>query len=370
MAAATPRCPTPRPSSVGISADGRRRAASGRGRYRPGLEHRDRPDLPPTRSACRSRPIRLSGADTAHHARCRQDLGLAPDLRLRQGGRKGRPGAARSDPALRQCLGEAPRSRSTARRWSSREGEATRRIDLAALPADRRRLRLRGARRPTIRRPRRSTPRARASPMRVYGYGAQIAELEVDMRLGTVQADQDHRRARCRPRDQPAAGRGPDRGRHRAGHRHGADGGIHPRPHREPARLSDPDHRRRAADRDASWSRCPIPKGPFGAKGLGEHVLIPTAPAILNAIRHATGVLVTKVPATPSRIRAAIRDSGGTRDERAFRTLRNPRSRRKAGGGEDPLRCLPGDVLHRRRPHRRLRPLRQCRRPDRAAAIR
>ena len=33
----------------------------------------------------------------------------------------------------------------------------------------------------------------------------------------------------------------------------------------------------------------PDPEGPSGAKGLGEHVLIPTAPAILNAIRHATG---------------------------------------------------------------------------------
>jgi CO/xanthine dehydrogenase Mo-binding subunit len=42
-------------------------------------------------------------------------------------------------------------------------------------------------------------------------------------------------------------------------------------------------------------------------------VLIPTAPAILNAIRHATGVLVTKVPATPSRIMAAIRASEGSR---------------------------------------------------------
>jgi CO/xanthine dehydrogenase Mo-binding subunit len=51
----------------------------------------------------------------------------------------------------------------------------------------------------------------------------------------------------------------------------------------------------------------PDPEGPFGAKGLGEHVLIPTAPAILNAIRHATGVTVRKVPATPSRILAAIK---------------------------------------------------------------
>jgi CO/xanthine dehydrogenase Mo-binding subunit len=36
-------------------------------------------------------------------------------------------------------------------------------------------------------------------------------------------------------------------------------------------------------------------------------VLIPTAPAIINAIRHATGVLVTTIPATPTRVLAAIR---------------------------------------------------------------
>ncbi len=54
----------------------------------------------------------------------------------------------------------------------------------------------------------------------------------------------------------------------------------------------------------------PDPEGPFGAKGLGEHVLIPTAPAILNAIRHATGIEIGKVPATPSRILAAIRVGG------------------------------------------------------------
>ena len=50
----------------------------------------------------------------------------------------------------------------------------------------------------------------------------------------------------------------------------------------------------------------PDPEGPFGAKGLGEHVLIPTAPAILNAIRHATGAEIDKLPALPHRVRAAI----------------------------------------------------------------
>ena len=51
----------------------------------------------------------------------------------------------------------------------------------------------------------------------------------------------------------------------------------------------------------------PDPEGPLGAKGLGEHVLIPTAPAILNAIRHATGAEISKVPALPHRLLAAIK---------------------------------------------------------------
>jgi CO/xanthine dehydrogenase Mo-binding subunit len=50
----------------------------------------------------------------------------------------------------------------------------------------------------------------------------------------------------------------------------------------------------------------PEPLGPFGAKGVGEPGLIPTAPAILGAIRHATGVRVTRVPALPHRLRATI----------------------------------------------------------------
>ena len=50
----------------------------------------------------------------------------------------------------------------------------------------------------------------------------------------------------------------------------------------------------------------PEPAGPFGAKGVGEPALIPTAPAILGAIRHATGARMDRVPATPPRVLAAI----------------------------------------------------------------
>jgi CO/xanthine dehydrogenase Mo-binding subunit len=48
------------------------------------------------------------------------------------------------------------------------------------------------------------------------------------------------------------------------------------------------------------------PLGPFGAKGIGEPALIPTPPAILGAIRHATGVTIRQVPALPHRVHAAI----------------------------------------------------------------
>ena len=49
----------------------------------------------------------------------------------------------------------------------------------------------------------------------------------------------------------------------------------------------------------------PEPLGPFGAKGIGEPALIPTAPAILAAIRHATGAIIRKLPALPHEVLAA-----------------------------------------------------------------
>ena len=52
--------------------------------------------------------------------------------------------------------------------------------------------------------------------------------------------------------------------------------------------------------------------GPYGAKGLGEHCLIPTAPAILNAIKDACGARVAHMPATPDKVLAAIRATQNT----------------------------------------------------------
>lgn len=55
----------------------------------------------------------------------------------------------------------------------------------------------------------------------------------------------------------------------------------------------------------------PQPDGPFNAKGLGEAVLTPTAPAISNAIFDAVGVRMNYMPITPERLLSAIRAKEG-----------------------------------------------------------
>ena len=51
----------------------------------------------------------------------------------------------------------------------------------------------------------------------------------------------------------------------------------------------------------------PEPTGPFGAKGIGEPSLLPTAPAIVNAIQNAVGVRIRELPATPEKVLRALR---------------------------------------------------------------
>jgi len=49
------------------------------------------------------------------------------------------------------------------------------------------------------------------------------------------------------------------------------------------------------------------PNGPYGAKEVGEGAIMPTIPAILNAIYDATGVRINELPVTPERLYMAMR---------------------------------------------------------------
>jgi CO/xanthine dehydrogenase Mo-binding subunit len=52
----------------------------------------------------------------------------------------------------------------------------------------------------------------------------------------------------------------------------------------------------------------PYSHGPYGAKGVGEPALIPTAAAVANAVSFACGHRFTKLPLTPERLLNALED--------------------------------------------------------------
>lgn len=59
-----------------------------------------------------------------------------------------------------------------------------------------------------------------------------------------------------------------------------------------------------------SFEEAPHDEGPYGAKGVGESAMCPTASAIANAIYDAVGVRLTHIPMTPERVLAALKQSG------------------------------------------------------------
>jgi aldehyde oxidoreductase len=192
-----------------------------------------------------------------------------------------------------------------------REGEAVRSIDLSALPAD-------GEGYVFLARETYDPPttaldaKGQGAPYAVYGWGAQIAELEVDMKLGTVRLVKITAAHDVGKAINPLLVEGQIEG--------GIAQGIGMALMEEyiPGRTENLHDYLIPTIGDVPpiesiLVEVPDPEGPFGAKGLGEHVLIPTAPAILNAIRHVTGVLVKKVPATPMRVLEAIKEREATR---------------------------------------------------------
>jgi CO/xanthine dehydrogenase Mo-binding subunit len=54
------------------------------------------------------------------------------------------------------------------------------------------------------------------------------------------------------------------------------------------------------------FEETPYPYGPAGAKGIGELPMDGPAPAIFNAVAHATGLDVTHLPLTPERLMALM----------------------------------------------------------------
>ena len=52
----------------------------------------------------------------------------------------------------------------------------------------------------------------------------------------------------------------------------------------------------------------PQPDGPFGAKGIGEPTMVPTAPAIANALFDALGIRIRDLPLTAEKVLLALQE--------------------------------------------------------------
>ena len=57
----------------------------------------------------------------------------------------------------------------------------------------------------------------------------------------------------------------------------------------------------------------PSYQGPLGVKGVGEAAMLPTAPAIINAVSRVIGKRLRSIPATPERVLAAIQSRAAER---------------------------------------------------------
>jgi CO/xanthine dehydrogenase Mo-binding subunit len=142
-------------------------------------------------------------------------------------------------------------------------------------------------------------------PYATYGFAAQFAEVEVDLELGTVKVVSVHAAHDVGRAVNPTQVEGQIHGGIAQGlgmalmeeYRSGRTDNLHdyliPTVGDVPPIV-------------VHLVEDPEPLGPWGAKGVGEPALVATAPAILNAIHHATGVRATHLPVTPDRLRAAL----------------------------------------------------------------
>ncbi|MGO4908257.1 molybdopterin-dependent oxidoreductase [Pseudorhodobacter sp. W20_MBD10_FR17] len=212
--------------------------------------------------------------------------------------------ALRADILRRLNMGEAATLTLTGSTLTATQGGQTASLPLAQLPANPQGYALMAQE--TYDPPTTSLDEnGQGTPYAVYGYGAQMVELDVDPTLGTVKILKITAAHDVGRTINPLLATGQIEGGIAQGlglalmeeYLPGRTENLHD--YLIPTTGDMPQI-------ESILIEVPDPNGPYGAKGLGEHVLIPTAPAILNAIRHATGAEITRLPALPHRILAAM----------------------------------------------------------------
>jgi xanthine dehydrogenase molybdenum-binding subunit len=138
-----------------------------------------------------------------------------------------------------------------------------------------------------------------------YAFATQVAEVEVDMETGVVKV--------LRVTAAHDVGRVINRmgaeGQVQGGVVMGLGYALSEELQVEGGRVMNPSFREyklitspEVPEIDVTLVETDDPFGPYGAKGIAEAPLICTAPAVVNAVRHATGKRFTLLPITPERV--------------------------------------------------------------------
>jgi len=150
-------------------------------------------------------------------------------------------------------------------------------------------------------------------PYFTYSYGAQVAEIEVDVSSGQVRVEHiwaAHDGGRI---IFPKGARGQLLGGIAQGIGYALTEGFEYRDGMPQSRDFKSYHIPNALDVpdiDTSFIETRLENGPFGAKNLAEPVMIATAPAIANAVFHATGVRAYQLPIRAAWLKEQIAANG------------------------------------------------------------
>ncbi len=164
-----------------------------------------------------------------------------------------------------------------------------------------------------------ASARYRAEAYIVWANATHVCTCEVDIETGIVHAAALRRRRGLRADDQPERRRGPDRGRHGAGHRRRAARGLPVGRGRQPAghhvrRLPPARRAPRCRRSSTATSRAHPGPDPAATRASAKAARSPRPPAVANAVADALaplGVKITRLPLSPSTIIRLIDDAAG-----------------------------------------------------------
>lgn len=153
------------------------------------------------------------------------------------------------------------------------------------------------------------TPRSAGLLSPAYSFGAQVAEVDVDQETGSIRINKVYTAHDCGVMINEMAVEGQLQGSIHMGLGYATcedlvikDGVVQNRSFLDYKMFTAQDMPQEQSVAIETYEQA----GPFGAKEAGEGLVSPTAPAVIDAVYHATGYRCQDLPVTPEKIVAAL----------------------------------------------------------------